>query len=157
MTDLHTITSQAQTEILMQGISLPGSVQLVDVPSDYSSIPNMGEGNIGDLMGRLAAYIEFLEYQVSLSEVENETWANMLEHERKRIMLTLPSERKDMMEAKADEQLTTIIRTVQEKYTKLRLMKALLDGRKRTLDTLSRELSRRNLIMQASRSGQYTP
>ena len=42
---------------------------------------------------------------------------------------------------------------VLQKYSELKLMKALLDGKRRLADSLSRELSRRSLVLQMQRGG----
>ena len=154
MSDLHPDTLLAQTNIVRQGVALPGRIDDISVPSNYSSIPNTGEDNIGDLMGRLASYIEFVEYQNSLAEVEYETWSNYLEFEKKKLMLTVNPGRKDMMEAEVNSMLEAQIKNVQEKYNRMRLLKALLEGKKRILDTLSRDLTRRAMVNRAP-GGQY--
>ena len=153
MDELHTSTQNAINIITQVGAVLPGVRESVTVPSDFSSIPNYGEGNIGDLMGRVASYIQYLEYQVSLAEVDYEAWNGAYEFEKKRIMLTLASERRDIMEAKAEEHLVEAKQNVMTKYSKLILLKAILEGQKRMSDSLSRELSRRGLVLQLQRSG----
>lgn len=153
MEEMHTTTQNAISEIIQAGVVPPSAQQGVTVPSDYSHISNMGENNIGELMGRVATYIQYLEYQVSLAEVDYENWNGQYEFEKKRIMLSLPSERRDIMEAKADEKLQNQRQITIEKHSKLILLKAILEGQKRISDSLSRELSRRNLVMQMQRGG----
>lgn len=153
MDEMHTVTQNAVNTITQLGAVLPGVQQNVTVPPDYSTIPDYGNENIGELMGRVASYIQYLEYQVSLASVDYDNWNGAYEFEKKRIMLGLTSERRDIMEAKADLQLQQQKQLVMEKSAKLILLKAILDGQKRVLDSLSRELSRRSLVLQLQRSG----
>lgn len=153
MTELHSNTITAVNTITQRGVALPGAQRDIEVPSDYSMIPNMGEGNIGDLMGQVAAYVQFLEYQVGLAEVEYDSWNNHYEFEKKRIMLTLENSRRDIMEAQAETRLTQLKNTVLQRYSELKLLKALLEGKRRLSDSLSRELSRRSLVLQMQRGG----
>lgn len=135
------------------GVSIPSAGTDVDVPSDYSHIPNLGEGNIGDVMGRLASYISFLEWTVSMAETQHDSYVHFYEFEKKRLLLTLEPERKDIMEAKVETQLFEISRTTLQKYSEMKLLKALLEGKRRIFDSLSRELSRRSLVLQMQRGG----
>ncbi len=146
MSDLHASTLLARTNVLQQGVSLPAQVDNIDIQTTFSDIPDQGINNIGDVMGRLAAYISFLEYQVSLAEADYEAWENHYDFEKKKILLTLDSARRDLMEAQADQQLEHLIMNIREKYTRMKLLKSLLDGKKRVFDALSRELSRRSLV-----------
>lgn len=153
MNEAQNTIDQVLHSIESSGIQVPSAGADANVPSDYSSIPDMGEGNIGDLMGALASYINFLEYRVGLAEATYETFNHHYEFEKKRLLLTLPSERRDIMEAKVDTQLLEMSRSVLQKYTEMKLLKTLLDGKKRMFDSLSRELSRRSLVFQMSRGG----
>ena len=153
MDELHTTTQNALTNLQQIGVVLPGVQEGVSVPSDYSHIPNLGENNIGDLMGRIASYIQYLEYQTSLAEVDYESWNGAYEFEKKKILLTLSTERRDIMEARIEVQLEEQKKIVMQKYSKLVLLKSILEGQKRTSDSLSRELSRRNLVLQMQRGG----
>lgn len=149
----HRDTTSAQTQIVSDGVALPMQQQDTSVPSTYSSIPNFGPGNIGDVMGHLASYISFLEYQTSLAETDYSSWSQYYDFEKKKILLTLESERKDIMDAKADQQLEELLGTLREKYAKMKLMKSLLEGKKRVFDSLSRELSRRALVQRMESAG----
>lgn len=135
------------------GVQTPDAGSDANVPSDYSTIPNMGAGNIGDLMGQLASYIHFLEYRVGLAEATYDAFSYHYELEKKRLLLTLPSDRKDIMEAKVETQLAELSENVLTRYTEMKLLKTLLDGKKRMFDSLSRELSRRSLVLQMQRGG----
>jgi hypothetical protein len=151
--ELHTNTQNSITELQQIGVVIPSVREGVNVPSDYSHIPNMGENNLGDLMGRIASYVQYLEYQCSLVEVDYEMWNTAYEFEKKRIMLSLPAERRDLMEAKAEAQLEIQKNNLMQRYSKMILLKSILDGQKRIADSLSRELSRRSLVMQMQRGG----
>lgn len=151
MSEPAVTATSAEHEVLQQGFDAPSYNSELNIPSDFSSVPNIGEDNIGDLMGRLAAYISFLEYKVSLSEIDYENWNNHYELEKKKILLTLNPERRDLMEARAEVQLEAIINVVAEKRAVYNLMKSMLEGKKRIADALSRDLSRRNLVFQMSR------
>jgi len=151
--ELHTNTQNSITELQQIGVVIPSVREGVNVPSDYSHIPNMGENNLGDLMGRIASYVQYLEYQCSLVEVDYEMCNTAYEFEKKRIMLGLPAERRDLMEAKAEAQLELQKNNLMQRYSKMILLKSILDGQKRIADSLSRELSRRSLVMQMQRGG----
>jgi hypothetical protein len=153
MEDLHAITQNSIQDLLKIGVVLPSVQEGVYVPQNYSEIPNMGEENIGDLMGRISSYVQYIEYQTSLAEVDYETWNYRYDFERKKIMLTLSSERRDLMEAKADSQLELQKNNLMQRYSKMKLLKAILEGQKRIADSLSRELSRRSLVYQMQRCG----
>lgn len=153
MNNLHTTVQNSVQELQSIGVVVPSIQDAISVPSDFSHIPNFGENNIGDLMGRIASYISYLEYQSSIAEVDHEAWNSSYEFEKKKIMLTLETERRDIMEAKADVQLEQQKQNLMLKYSKVKLIKSLLDGQKRLSDALSRELSRRSLVLQMQRGG----
>jgi hypothetical protein len=153
MNSLHQNTQQVLDSLTGKGVALPSVQQSITVQPDYSRIPDTGEGNIGDLIGRVTAYIQYLESQVGIAEIESDSWQNTYEYERKRIMLTLPNERRDIMEAKADEQLQNLKLNAFQKQSIFKLLKTLLEGSRRVADSLSRELSRRSLVLQMQRSG----
>ncbi len=152
MEDLHATTQAAIGTIIGKGIAIPSASTDANIFLDFSKIPNEGEGNIGDLMGQLAAYLQYLEYCVSLAEVDYEAWLGVYEFEHKKIMLTLPTERRDIMEARIDSQLESKKINLMTRFSSLKLLKAILEGKKRMMDTLSRELSRRSLVLQTQRS-----
>jgi hypothetical protein len=153
MSEMHASTTQALQSLASQGITAPGEVSEITVPSNYSEIPDHGEGNLGDLMGQLASFLSYLEHQYSIRESEYDLWSNQLEFERKRVLLTLENERKDLMEAKVESAVAGLKTVVMTKYTEMKLLKAILEGKKRIAESLSRELSRRNLVFQMSRGG----
>jgi len=153
MNNLHTNTQNSLNELQLIGAVLPSVQEGISVPSDFSSIPNLGEGNIGEVMGRIASYIQYLEYQTSVAEVDYEMWNSAFEFEKKRLMLTLENERRDLMEAKAEALLADQKNNVMQRYSKMKLLKAILEGQKRISDALSRELSRRSLVLQMQRGG----
>lgn len=137
-----------ENELVQQGFSRPVAVESFTLPSDFSGIPDFGDNNIGEVMGRVSADISFLEYKVSLASIDYENWNNHYEMEKKKILLTLPQERRDLMEAKVEVQLEAVINVVSQKKAMFNLLKSLLDGKKRISDALSRDLSRRSLIHQ---------
>ena len=145
--------SSVEQEFRQQGFSSPSVVDELSLPSDFSTIPNFGENNIGDLIGRVAAYINFLEYKVSLAEIDYENWNNHCELEKKKILLTLPQARRDLMEAEAQIAIEALFNIVAQKKALYNLLKSLLDGKRRIADALSRDLSRRSLINQMQRIG----
>lgn len=153
MTEVHTSVEAAQASLLQQGISLPAQQNELAISTLFSSIPDTGVGNIGDIMGSLAAYIAFLEYKVSFMESDYEAWQQAYDFEKKRRMLTLEPERRDIMEAKADAELHDMIITVTGKYTQMKLLKAILEGKTRIFDSLSRELSRRSSMYRMNGMG----
>lgn len=153
MDELHTTTQNAISNLQQVGVVLPSVQEGVSVPPDYSHIPNMGDGNIGDLMGRIASYIQYIEYQTSLAEVDYENWNSAFEFEKKKRMLSLAAERRDIMEAKAEAGLEQQKQPLMQKYAKMVLLKSILEGQKRIADSLSRELSRRSLVLQMQRGG----
>ncbi len=145
--------TSVETQLAEQGFHAPHAVENFNLPGDFSDIPNFGENNIGELMGRVAADISFLEYKVSLAAIDYENWNSHYELEKKKIILSLEQERRDLMDAKADVQLRVIIEVVAQKKALYNLLKSLLDGKKRISDALSRDLSRRSLIIQLQRGG----
>lgn len=152
MDNLHDVTQNAVAALASRGISSPQQMPDIEIHSDYSRIPNQGEGNIGDKMGAIASYLQYLEYCVSLAEVDYEAWLNSYEFQKKRTLLSLPTERRDISEARAEQQHEQLKTQVMQKYSTLKLLKSILEGKKRIADSLSRELSRRSLVLQMSRS-----
>lgn len=153
MNETHASITTALQSLTSQHIIAPGEVPEIQVPLNYSEIPDHGEGNLGDLMGHLTGYLSYLEHQYSIKEIEYDAWSNQLEFEKKRALLTLEQERKDIMEAKVESQTNSLKLIVMSKYAEMKLLKSILDGKRRVADSLSRELSRRNLVFQMSRGG----
>lgn len=153
MDELHGSTQSAINSLLQLGVALPLNTTDAEIPSDYSRIGNSGEGNIGDLMGHLASYLQFLEYQTSLAEADHDAWNNVYEFEKKKLMLTVESKRRDLMEAEVENQILDKKNILMTKYAKMKLLKAILEGKRKILDSLSRELSRRSLVLQIQRGG----
>jgi len=153
MNNLHQNTQQVLNDLTSKGVALPLVQANIAVQPDYSRIPDTGEGNIGDLIGRITAYINYLESQVGIAEIEADSWQNVYEYERKKIMLALPNERRDIMEAKADEKIENLKLTAFQKQSTFKLLKTILEGNRRIADSLSREISRRSLVLQMQRNG----
>jgi len=155
MSDLHQVTQNSIDHLTSLGISAPQAREDATVPYNYSEIPDMGQGNIGDVMGRLASYIEYLEYQVSIAESDFDVTEQGFEFTKKRKLLLATTQRRDLMEAEidSDSEVAIMKGIVMQKSSHLILLKSILEGKKRVFDSLSRELSRRNLIMQQRRVG----
>lgn len=153
MTEPAVTASLIENEFAQQGFNAPSAVENFNLPSDFSDIPNFGENNIGELMGRVAADINYLEYKTSLAAIDYENWNNHYEIEKKKVLLTLSQERRDLMEARAEVAVASIANVVAQKKAMYSLLKSMLDGKKRISDALSRDLSRRSLNYQMSRIG----